>query len=456
MFSTKRNALMAVAAIFSALLAPAALAGESPGQVETVFVAEDGIPAVQSELLEPRWLPWLGCWELFADAVDYREVESTGRRVVCVAPRPDGLGVSLTTHVNRLVIAENTVIADAQQRPLVEPGCTGTQSNAWSSNGRRLHSSVESSCEGGARRSLTGLSMLVSGTGWLELQAMSLDGGTHRELVVRRYKRLGDSEMQELGYAPLDPAVAARAATARAAAAGPLNIDDVIELNGEVPVEVVEAAILESNSMFALDSDTLFRLVDAGLEERVIDLMVAVSFPDQFMVDATPPSGSPSGGGMVGPYPFFYGNCYGPYFGPAYGPYGYGCDPWYAPWGYGGFYRPGYPGYRPGYGGGNISIKVPPSGSLYGGRVVNENGYARVRPRPEPHLRNNGNGVGNAVRNAFRRDGGSGGSGGSKISSSGGSSVSSSGFRSGGSSSSSSSGGKARVKAKPRGGGGGS
>lgn len=449
MFSTKRNSLLAATAIFGALLAPAAAsAGEPPGQLETAFVAESASPALQSELLEPRWLPWLGCWELFGDAVDYREVESTGRRVVCVAPRPDGLGVSMTTHVNRLVIAENTVIADGQERPAIEPGCAGTQHNAWSTDGRRLHSSVESSCEGGARRSLSGLSMLVSGTGWLELQAMSLDGGTHRELVVRRYRRLDDSEMQELGYTPLDPAVAARAATARAAAAGPLDIDDLLELNGRVPVEVVEAAILESNSMFALDSDTLFQLVDAGVEERVIDLMVAVSFPDEFMVDAAPPSRPPSGGVMVGAYPFFFSSCYGPY--------GYGCDPWFSPWGYGGFYGPGYPGYhpgyRPGYGGGNIVIKVPPTGSLYGGRVVNENGYARVRPRPEPHPNNDGGGVGNAVRSAFRRNGGS--SSGPKISGggSGSSSVSSSGFRSGGSSSSSS-GGKARAKAKPRGGG---
>ena len=77
----------------------------APAASQSVMVAGGG---TQADLLEPRWLPWLGCWELTADAVDHRQIEDTGRRVVCVAPRLDGLGVNLTTHMDSQVIAQTT------------------------------------------------------------------------------------------------------------------------------------------------------------------------------------------------------------------------------------------------------------------------------------------------------------------------------------------------------------
>jgi len=110
----------------------------------------------QAELLEPRWLPWLGCWELTGDAVDYREVEDTGRRVVCVTLRLDGLGVNLTTHMDSSVIAENTVLADGQERALPEADCSGTQTARWSADGRRLFSAVAATCSNDIERSLVG------------------------------------------------------------------------------------------------------------------------------------------------------------------------------------------------------------------------------------------------------------------------------------------------------------
>ncbi len=411
---------------------------------------------IQGDVLDPRWLPWLGCWELTGDAVDNRQVESTGRRVVCVAPRLDGLGVNLTTQLDDEVIAQNTVVADGTPRALPEDDCSGEQTASWSADGRRLHSFVKATCAAEADRSLAGLSMLTEGDRWVELQSVSFDGGEHRELVVRQYVRLDDAATAALDQATLAPALAVRAATARAAAAGPLDVDDVLEASEVFPLEIVEAAILESNSLFALDREALIRLADGGVDERVIDLMVAISFPERFVVDSGRSGGGGSGGstyvgfsGFLGYYP----SCWGRYYSPFWGPYGPGCDAWFfSP--YYGYYRPPY--YGPGGGGGIIRPRVPPSGSLYGGKVLKNRGYATVSPRPEP-LSTSGGGVAGAVRRALSRDGrirgdnvgsfsGAGGKGG--VGSSGGSSgVSKSGFTRSGSS------GGAKAKAKPRGGG---
>ncbi len=425
---------------------------------------------IQAGPLDERWLPWLGCWELTGDAVDYRQVDDVGRRVVCVAPRLDGSGVNLTTQLDDEVIAQNTVVADGRARGLAETDCTGEQTASWSADGRRLHSFVNAECTGDAQRSLAGLSMLVEGNLWMELQSISFDGGEHRELVVRQYTHLDDAATAELGHPTLAPALASEAARARVAASAPLDVDDVLEASEIFSVEVVEAAILESDSMFALNADELVRLADAGIEDRVIDLMVAISFPDQFVVDSGR-SGGGGGGAAYGPmyigfggFVGYYPSCWGRYYSPFWGPYGPGCDRY--------FYSPYYGYGRPPYyggGGGTIRPKVPPSGSLYGGKVINGRGYATVKPVQVPQPSGN-TGIGGALRRAFVRDGGgrarggafdgamrstgsSGRSGGSTRSA-----VTRSGFTRSGSGAGSSSGSgsgatKARAKAKPKGGG---
>ncbi len=83
------------------------------------------------DLLEPRWLTWLGCWELVGDAVDYRQTESTGRRVVCVNPRPDGRGVTMITHLDGAVVGRDNVLADGQAHPTQDSGCEGWQRSLW-------------------------------------------------------------------------------------------------------------------------------------------------------------------------------------------------------------------------------------------------------------------------------------------------------------------------------------
>jgi len=458
-------AAIALLAVLSAVALPA-VAQEEP--------APQGMSTneMQASSLDPHWLPWLGCWELIADAVDYRAVESTGRRVVCVTPRLDGRGVNLSTQIDSRVIADNTVIADAVERAVPEQDCSGNQKASWSADGRRLYSSVAATCGNESQRTVTGMNMLLEGNRWLEIQSVSLDEGEHRELVVRHYDRLDDAETSELGVATLDPLLAARAASARAAAAAPLDVDDVIEADAIFPEEVVEAAIVESGSLFALDTDALLRLADAGIEDRVIDLMVAVSFPEQFVVDNGASYGGGGGGGAL--YLGYYGypvSCWGRYYSPFYGPYGPGCGSWWDAYAYYPYY-----GYYPPYGGGGGYYRpsVPPSGSLYGGKVINGRGYSTPKvPVPLDSSTSSGlsiqqrasaGGFGYTVRRAAPK-GGIGGhsifggnkrSGGS-VSRTGGFSKpgSSGGGASGGGSSpvrsSSSSGGTA----KPRGGGGG-
>lgn len=73
---------------------------------------------------------------------------------------------------------------------------------------------------------------------------------------------------------------------ARLSASRPVDGDEVLEAAERLPVEAVEAWIAESGQGFDLTGDGLVWLADAGLDERIIDVMVAVSNPRYFQLDS--------------------------------------------------------------------------------------------------------------------------------------------------------------------------
>jgi hypothetical protein len=139
---------------------------------------------------------------------------------------------------------------------------------------------------------------------------------------------------------------------ARLAASQRLTEDDVIEAVGSVEGTAVEALIVERGDPFVVDADLLVRLDDAGVPDGVIDLMVAVSYPDRFAVKSgampideleeadefAPRRRFYMAGGYYNPfwsgfgfYPRYYGLGFYDYYGYGYGGYGLGS------WGYGGY-----------------------------------------------------------------------------------------------------------------------
>jgi hypothetical protein len=227
--------------------------------------------------------------------------------------------------------------------------------------------------------------------------------------------------------------------TARIIASSKLTEDDLIEAVGKVDAEAVEALIMERGDAFQINAAALIRLADSGVPESVIDLAVAVSYPDRFAVKrggAEPVQAVGDYGrgprrsfgfGVYNPYYWGFGG-YG--YHPMYG-YGYGYSPWGYGYGYGG-YGYGYGYYRP------TRVIVQPYSSAPSNRMVKGYGYSR-----------GGSGGGYSGGRAVSRGGGGGGSMGS--SGSGGSRTASPGVRSSGGSS----GGRTAVSRGGRGGRGG-
>lgn len=418
-------------ALFGALL----LAGWSPAPLS----AQD---------MDARWLPWLGCWE----AVDAGEETP----LLCVRPASEGNGVEFISWSEGQLSPPEAILADGVPRNVEREECQGVEEARFSEDGHRVYLNSRYVCEEGGERKASGILAMLNPMEWADIK--SVDGTPW----VLKYRLARASRIEE---APIEDVVASRAGEVKAArisASERLTEEDIIEAVAYVDGPTVEALIVERADPFAMNSDLLIRLDDAGVPENVIDLMVAVSYPDRFAVKAGPMPVEElededaqarrrmyMGGGMWGPRFSRYGYFYSPwYFDMAYGygGYGYGSYYGYGGWGYGGWGGYGYP-YQP-----RPIVVTPISGEP--GRSIKGRGYTR-----------GGAGSGYTGRTARPRGGSSSGGGRATASPSGRSSGGSSTGRSakprgGGSPSvsstsrSSSSSSSVRRTAKPRGGGG--
>lgn len=320
------------------------------------------IPAA-AQTADARWEPFLGCWELTIDNVRApqpidpagqaplrpRARTATGPRV-CVTRSLAGGARFETTLPGQPAVAE-TIVADGVSRPLADETCRGTQRAEFSGDGLRVYTNAELTCEGDARRrEVSGISLLTTNGHWLDIRAVT--SGADEAVRVRRYYP-ADTRASPISRATL--------------AASSLSLDDVKEAAAKVAPAALEAALVETGSGYFLNSSELLALDAAGVPHSVIDVVVALSYPDRFVVERR---SSSSGLGFVND-PFMLGWTFGyPVWYDAfyYSPY------YYSPFGY----RPydSYPG------GGVILTPAPPQLQPSGtARAVDGRGYTRVRPR---------------------------------------------------------------------------
>ena len=389
--------------------------------------------------VNPRLDNWLGCWRLEDD------LAGTGARL-CVTPEKDG--VRLQTLVGAVKGADEVVIPDGTARPITDAECKGTERSEWSADGQRVFRSIDVTCKNETPRAIKGVTFLASGPTLINVQHVTGEGAAPG-VRVQRYRRAMNQTLADGSKATQPKAPVAIDST--------WSIEDVIEASQKLPPEALQGALADVRQKFNVNRKTLVALDDAGVPDSVIDLMVALTFPERFVVErvaSSGPVGVTTGMGWYDPFmsPFYrdplMSSCYsaGGYYG--YRSYYNNCGYYY---GYNSFspYLSINPYYDTYYPGGWVAVNPTPGGgdvvSASGqGRVIRGQGYTQIRERaPEPSV----------PRTSSRGDGSaSGWSGGS----SNGGGVSSSGYSSGssgGSSGGSSSGGGERTAvARPPGG----
>jgi hypothetical protein len=380
---------MSIQTVLSHLLAAATTSVFAALALPTQGLAQ---PLAAGTLNAGEGIAWLGCWKATGAGADAPAKASVSQHEVCVELADDSRSLELTARQAGEIVAEQALVIDGLKRQTNERECQGWSRGLVSRDGRRLYLQSETSCLDGSRRSLSGVSMLVSPEHWVDIQGMQID--RERSLAIRHY-RLQGSELIELpGAAPSSRQIA------RIRAAADLTIDDVMEALELVDSPVVEAMLLERRARFAIDGQVLLRLRDKQVSENVIDLMVALSFPEYFVIQGKTITRRPQ-------------VRYATHYSPWYRHYGYGYGTWHGFWP--GYYPPYFP-YPP-------VVVPPPSGN--GGKVISGRGYTQVRRSGMPSgvlatFRAAGNGGGGSAgysgassSTASSSSGGGGGSSGS-------------------------------------------
>lgn len=335
----KKNLSIGVLAGFGAALALGALPAGADGQAPNTRMG---------------WQPFLGCWQ--ADGAD----EELG--ILCFAAVGD--------QVEMLTISDGTIThrepfpADGQVRQIEQDGCVGTESARFSDDQRRIYTTSQVTCQNQPPRSGTGIIFMPSAGEWVDVRS-SQAAGDEATAWVQWYVRTDESQLNELGIQSgrATGPLAVRGVASFAMA--PITIDHVVDASENVDEKAVEAWIAEVGQEFAgLDTEDLLTLDGAGVSGDVIDVVVAVSFPERFAVSE---EGSGREAGYIGLRPLWADPYYYGYSRYGYSRYGYGG--WYSPYGwssYGGYYP-----YR------TVVVNVAPVPRNTGGRAIAGRGYSR-------------------------------------------------------------------------------
>jgi hypothetical protein len=329
------------------------------------------VAPASAQIDDNRWLPFIGCWEATP--------ESPEAGLLCFRAAPGG--VEMTSVSDGEVVATETLVADGQPRPIVADGCDGTESVVFAEDGRRAFTRSDIAC-GNDPRSGTGVMALTARNQWIDVRSLEVQG--EKVAWVQEYALVGFDRLAELGVTDPADGLETSIRAARVAAAGEIDLDDVREAVAALDSEAVVAWVAAQGDPFDVDGEQLLALADEGMPESVIDVVVAVSFPERFVVapeqQIVEADMRPEGRRIpvrvgyrsyLGWDPFYAD----PYFGFGYrSRFGYGAFGYGYPGYYGGGYGYGYPGYGygyPTYGPTVIRIERAPSG----GRVVKGRGW---------------------------------------------------------------------------------
>lgn len=322
-----------------------------------------GVPmqdaAGQSARTDPRWQPWLGCWELSQESIDDPQAPSplegppprtvpdpsTAIRV-CVTPEGATSGVRINTEVEGRPMVEERLVADGTEQQVEETHCRGWRRAEWSLDGLRLFSRAEITCAGEPAHSVSHLATIVGGT-WVDVQGITREA--RQGVRVRRYRRAGNDAQDAENGAVTGAAL--------------FDLADVKEASAKVTPLVLQAVLVETAARFRLTGRTMIELDRAGVADDVTDVMVALTYPDRFTVarERASGGGSPGAHDVTGEDDDAYLWGYAPF---AYSRWRFN-DYWYSP-----------------------DIVIVNDGSEGGtggrpastGRVVNGRGYTRIEP----------------------------------------------------------------------------
>lgn len=219
---------------------------------------------------DPRLYPYLGCWG--SDTASAR-----GPRVsalTCIVPVSGVADVDVVSIVDGRIVDRQRIESDTRPHAIQEQGCQGQEKTSFSPLGRRVYLRAEYTCgaTGIAGGTMTLNSFLPTGE-WLQVVRVRSGSGS----IVRAERRTDVGVPSNLPR-ELEGRVGAQrlaVVTARAQAATPLKVDDIIETMRNTDSAVTRVWLLETAQHFQLTGDQFASLTRADVPAPVLQAMMA-------------------------------------------------------------------------------------------------------------------------------------------------------------------------------------
>ncbi|MCC6772076.1 MAG: hypothetical protein IT360_12775 [Gemmatimonadaceae bacterium] len=336
------------------------------------------------------WAPWIGCWDLVPRA----SAPTTSERV-CVLPTENPAAVDLVSLAGDSIVTRQHLDATAAKREMTEGDCAGVED--VQATGARVYLRTTMRC-GEQNRLVTSVMAMSRDGEWIDVRGVAF--GENVGVRASRYRQAPASAQLPAEVASALEGRPRGMYSARLAASGPVQLRDVVEAARFLEVGVLQTWLAERGQGFGLNAQSLEALEGSGVSPMVIDIMVALSYPDVFALDRTalgdpPPDtrgemrGGEYGGGGYDRGGYDRGGYYGGGYG--YDPYGYGYGRGYG-W---------YSGSRP-----IVVVQRPADATVdEHGKVVKGRGYVSPRNGSSGSANSGGSSGGNSSGTAGRASG---------------------------------------------------
>ena len=220
--------------------------------------------------------PWFGVWSI-TDEGSSTGTASNLKNTVEIRPTSDRKGLQITRKSPNQPEVSEVLIPDGTRTPLNSQNCTGWQTFKWVPGAGSILGSSEVTCKGSGTLATSTLKTFVAPDQMIEVLSVEAVGRTGVAVRHLQYER-------DLAPAP-DSQAPWSAVEGRIALSAPWTVDAIIQLSKSADTPALQAALMEKKVRLNLTSGSLKQMQAAKLPKEIIDLTVALSFPDQFHIE---------------------------------------------------------------------------------------------------------------------------------------------------------------------------
>lgn len=241
----------------------------------SLMVLPSTLQATTTRTADVGWLAWMGCWSP-------KDTQNSGQEnlaSLCIVNSEDTNGLEILTIVDGSILERRAVGLNGIPKKITSEECDGTEAFTFSDDGRHIFLETNFLCTGGQRKE-TGIMTMTSPQEWLEIRAIEIGGQT-----IPWVLRYGIASQEVFQTAGVEETVTRSTQLARMSFLSPLTLANVVEAGSRVDPQAIEAWILENAQPFSLNGEILKRMSFSGVAPNVLDAVIAVSFPNEFVLE---------------------------------------------------------------------------------------------------------------------------------------------------------------------------